>query len=74
MATVSRLVSAAEAEREFGVPAHRVRVWANRKKLHASGLDRSGRPLYRVDAIAALLAGDTPSNATIPEQREPAHA
>lgn len=71
---MSRLVSAAEAEREFGVPAHRVRVWANRKRLHASGLDRSGRPLYRVEAIAALLDGDTPTHSAIPKQREPTSA
>ena len=59
---MTRLMSAAEAEREFNIDglAHRVRVWRNRKRLHPSGLDSSGRPLYRESAIRELL--DTPKH------------
>lgn len=56
-----RLISAAEAEHQLGVPARRVRVWACRRKLFATGLDASNRPLYKEADIRALIAAaDTP--------------
>lgn len=64
-----RRISAAEAEREFGVPARRVRVWAHRGKLFACALDSSGRPLYREADLRALIC-DTPKQ-RLPRQREP---
>lgn len=50
-----KLVSAAEAEREFGVPAALIRKWKQRRTLHVSGIDISGRPLYRAERIVELL-------------------
>ncbi|HXR41469.1 MAG TPA: hypothetical protein VN738_03615 [Acidothermaceae bacterium] len=64
-----RLISAAEAEHQLGVPARRVRVWAYRRKLFATGLDASNRPLYKEADIRALMgSADTPK-AGIPRQR-----
>jgi DNA-binding transcriptional MerR regulator len=54
--TGERLVSAAEAARLTGIPAGTIRHWAARQRLFSVGLDKDGRPLYRLSEIKALRA------------------
>lgn len=39
-------LTAAEAEKRFGVPASTVRSWARRRQIVARGIDQAGSPLY----------------------------
>lgn len=54
-------ITAADAAREFGIPAATVRGWANppaskEPKLHAVGITRDGADLYPCARIAELAA------------------
>lgn len=51
-----RLVSAAEAAAELGVPAGTVRGWKARELLFPVGQDTAGRPLYRLGQVRELAA------------------
>lgn len=54
-----RLVTAAQAEAELGIPAGHVRQWAFRGRLASHQRDHLGRPLYDATAIAALRQAAT---------------
>jgi len=51
------LYTAADAERELGIPAGTVRAWAARGRLWSFGLDRYGRPMYRARDLLRLRGG-----------------
>lgn len=51
------LYTAADAERELGIPAGTVRAWAFRQRLWSYGLDRAGRPMYRERDLVSLRDG-----------------
>jgi hypothetical protein len=48
------LYTAADAQRELGIPAGTVRSWASREWLYSFGLDRVGRPMYRGQDLIRL--------------------
>lgn len=50
------LYTAAQAERELGIPADSVRQWAFRKRVYSRGLDRAGRPMYSGAELIRLHA------------------
>lgn len=49
-------VSAAEASRLLGIPAATIRKWRERNKLEVADVDRSGRPLYLLEAVRRVAA------------------
>lgn len=48
------LYTAADAQRELGIPAGTVRSWASRERLWSYGLDLAGRPMYRGQDLIRL--------------------
>lgn len=51
------LYTAADAERELGIPAGTVRAWASRERIHSFGLSLDGRPMYRARDLLRLRSG-----------------
>jgi hypothetical protein len=51
------LYTAADAQRELGIPAGTVRAWASREQLYSFGLDLHGRPMYRARDLFRLRQG-----------------
>ena len=54
---LGRMFTAAEAQHYLGVPATRVRKWAQRGRLHAMGRLRCHHPLYWEADLVALSQG-----------------
>lgn len=52
------LYTAAQAERELGIPAGTVRAWAFRERVYSRGLDRQGHPMYSGVELIRLHARD----------------
>lgn len=56
-----RPISAADAERLYGIPASTVRSWHYRRGqtgLEPTGLDHNGRPLFRAVDLERLRRGE----------------
>lgn len=49
-----RVITAAEAHREFGIPASTIRSWAHRSRILAVSIGRDGQRWYRLADILAL--------------------
>lgn len=51
---VRHLFTAAEAEKQLGIPAGTIRVWFNRKRIWHYGLDERGNPMFDRDDLVRL--------------------
>lgn len=60
------LYTAAQAERELGIPAATVRVWAFRERIWSRGIDRQGHPMYSGVELIRLHA-QAPDQGDLPE-------